>query len=113
MIEALFVLFVKCGPVYFVYGNYSTEISAVAFVPVFVSVLFTTPRHTQSSLHMPILELNGFKAWITCSGRKLDQFGVDYDYDNNTAACWIPGILQSEFRVHWRCMNPENASSGT
>jgi len=61
---------------------------------------------------MPLLELNGFKAWITCKGRKVEQFSVDYDHDNNTVSCWIPGIVQSEFIVHWRCMNPEHASSG-
>lgn len=60
----------------------------------------------------PLLELGDFKAWITCEGRRVEQFGLDHDAENNTVSCWIPGKPKAEFAVHWRCMDPEYPSSG-
>ncbi|KAF8322720.1 hypothetical protein DL93DRAFT_2162840 [Clavulina sp. PMI_390] len=59
-----------------------------------------------------MLELNDFRAWISSNGRRVEQFDIDYDYENNTVSCWIAGTILDEFTVHWRCKNPENASSG-
>lgn len=58
------------------------------------------------------LEVGDFKAWITSNGRRVEQFSVDHDRENNTVSCWIAGDVKAEFTVHWRCTDPRDASSG-
>ncbi|KAF9507504.1 hypothetical protein BS47DRAFT_1421412, partial [Hydnum rufescens UP504] len=33
-------------------------------------------------------------------------------WTGNTATCWIPSVAGTQFSVHWRCVNPQDASSG-
>ena len=37
-----------------------------------------------------MLELNGFKAWISVDSAELEQYDINLSGDSNTITCWIP-----------------------
>jgi len=56
----------------------------------------------------------GFSAWITCEGRKLEEFKPEVSAgEGNTISCWIPSETGKTFKAVWKDIDGGVATAGS